>query len=246
MANFKSPGINKRTLSICAVLALCLPLLLVAQGDKGNGNKGGKSSMCQTVTADAELRDDGDGIRSGNEYSIHNDKKYYGLEDTLVCLLTEQDHDFILSTEGKTSYERASGINRKVTLDFGVNNGGYSPFDVDPIEVDALIRVDEVLSNDAESYTNQPKRLILWFSIGRNNYRLVFDGLVIDEFNQSDWVEVTQTTNADGLREWTIASAETHKARLEYDHRGKRYTVDHFVMPFQITVYETTKPPTCL
>lgn len=235
MANFKSPGIKKRILSICAALALCLPLLLLAQG--GKGNKGGKSSMCQTVTADAEFRDDFSyGIRSGDENSIYNDKKYYGLEDALVCLLTEQDHDFILSTEGKTSYERASGINRKVTLDFTVNNG-YSPFDVDPIEVDALIRVDEVLSDTGYTAT---KRFIMWFSVGRDDYRLVFDAL-----DESEWVLVTQTGTTPN-RIWTIASAGTQTARLESDHRGKRYTVDHFVMPFQIIVYETEKEPTCL
>lgn len=240
MANFKSPGINKRILSICAALALCVPLVLLAQG-----NKGKKPSACPTVTADAVFRDgEMDGIQSGNEYSIKgNDKKYYGLEDALVCLLTEQDHDFILSTEGKTSYERASGINRKVTLDFGANNTTWLPFSA-TLEVDALVRVDEVLSDT--DYTDPKMRFIMWFSVSRDNYRLVFDGLVIDEFNQSDWVEVTQTTNADGLREWTITCTDSHKARLEYDHRGKRYTVGHFVMPFQITVYETKKEPTCL
>jgi len=239
MANFKSLGIKKRILSICAALALCLPLLLLAQGDKGKGNKGGKSSMCQTVTADAEFRDDGNGIRSGDENSIYGDKKYYGLEDALVCLLTEQDHDFILSTQGGTSYERASGIDRKITLNFSINGNYLSSLPFDPIlEVDALIRVDEVLSDTG--YTDQPKRFIMWFSVGRDDYRLVFDAL-----DESEWVLVTQTGTTPN-RIWTIASAGTQTARLESDHRGKRYTVDHFVMPFQIIVYETEKEPTCL
>lgn len=243
MFDLKFPGAKQRILIICAVLALCLPLLLIAQGDKGQGNKGGKSSLCQTVTADAEFRDDStDGIGSGSEYSIKgNNKMYYGLEDALVCLLKEQDHDFILSTVGKTSYERASGIDRKVRLDFSANYNDLSLLPFDPIlEVDALIRVDEVLSDNPEGYTDQLKRFIMWFSVGRDNYRLVFDGL-----DQSEWVLVTQTGTTPN-RIWAIASAETHAARLEYDHRGKRYTVGHFVMPFQITVYETDKDPTCL
>jgi hypothetical protein len=239
LANLKSPGTKKKILIICAALALCIPLLLVAQGDKGKGNKGGKSSMCQTVTADAEFRDtQGDGIRSGVENSIHGDKKYYGNEDALVCLLKGQDHDFILSTMGGTKYERASGIDRKVTLDFGANGNPAPPFDSLSFEVDPLIRVDEVLSDDPEGYTDQPKRFIMWFSVGRDNYRLVFDGL-----DESEYVSVTQTGTTPE-RIWTIIS--TDKARLEYDHRGKRYTVGHFVMPFQITVLETEKDPTCL
>lgn len=240
MANFKSPGIKKRILSICAALALCVPLLLVAQGNKGKGNKGGKSSMCETITADAIFCDElGDGILSDGGYSIHGDTKYYGLEDTLVCLLKEQDHDLILSTQGGTKYEKESGLDRKVTLDFSANNNcNLLPFD--PIlEVDALIRVDEVLS-DTE-YTDITTRLLMWFDVGRDSYQLRFDGL-----DDCEWVLVTQTYDPDTeLREWTIKSIGTYTARLE-KVKGKRYTVGHFIMPFQITVYETEKPATCL
>lgn len=230
MSNFKSPRIRNRTFVICAVLALLVPLVLLAQGKKNNGNKG-KSGSCETITADAEFRYQiTDGIRSdGNGL-------YMGLDDTLVCLLTEQDHDFIMSTEGNTPYERASGVDRKVTLYFGANNFDLPPFD--PIQiVDTLIRVDEVLSDG--DYTNQDKRFIMWFKVGRDNYKLVYDNL-----DPSDMVSVTQTGTSPN-RIWTIESTGTHNARLE-KVKGKRYTVGHFIMPFQITVYETEKPPTCL
>ena len=235
MANFKSLGMKRRTLSICVALALCIPLLLIAPLNQG---KGKKNPSCNTVTADAEFRDDGlDGIRSDDGPSFYGDKKYYGNEDALVCLLKDQDHDFILSTEGNTRYERQSGLDRKVTLNFSANNSNLPPFY--PIQVaDVLIRVDEVLS-DAD-YSDVEMRFLLWFDVGRNSYQLRFDGL-----DECDYVTVTQQTDSSGLRQWTIESNETHTARLE-KVKGRRHTVGHFIMPFQITVYETDKDPTCL
>jgi hypothetical protein len=241
MANFKSLGKKRRTLSICVALALCVPLLLLAQSNQGKGNKGKKNPSCNTVTADVVFRDGvTDGIRSDGGPSIWEDTTYYGLEDTLVCLLTEQDHDFIMSTEGNTPYERQSGLDRKVILDFTANSGNdLTSLPFDPVLIgDVLIRVDEVLS-DAD-YTDSEMRFLLWFDVGRNSYQLRFDGL-----DECEWVTVTQETDSSGLRQWTIESNGTHTARLE-KVKGKRYTVGHFIMPFQITVYETDKDPTCL
>ena len=253
MANFKSPGINKRTLIICAALALCIPLLLVAKGDKGKGNKGGNSSMCLTVTADAIFRDaqspdgtDGtDGIRSDGIW----EGVYEGLNGSTVCLLTEYDYDFLLGTKNKKiEREEGGGIDRKVTLDFGanpqddLNSLPFGSFQV----VDVGIRVDLVLSDEPKGYTDQAKRFLMWFSVGRDRYQLRFDGQVFDEFNQSDWVSVTQTYNDDTkLRKWTIESTGYHIARLD-KVMGNGFTVGFFIMPFQITVYETDKPATCL
>ncbi|NIM90182.1 MAG: hypothetical protein GTO17_04460 [Candidatus Aminicenantes bacterium] len=229
MANFKFLGMRGRILSICVASGLVIPLLLLAQSNQGKGGKG-KDPNCNTVTADAEFRDAiGDGIYSDG-YGF-----YKGLEGATVCLLTEQDHDFILGCMN-TKIEKGY-IDRKVTLDFLANNTNLPPFD--PIQVvDVSIRVDEVLSET--NYTDQEKRFLLWFDIGRNSYQLRFDGL-----DECEWVKVTQYTDPDtGLRQWTIESIGTHTARLE-KVKGKRFTVGHFIMPFQITVYETDKDPTC-
>lgn len=249
MSNFKSPGIKKRILIICMAVALCVPLFLLAQKNKDK-TVSVQRTNCLTVTADAEFGDDsGDGICSDGEYSIYGDKTYYGLEDILVCLLIEQDHDFLLSTQGKTKYERSSGTDRKVTLDFSANANDLSLLPFYHLQVvDALIRVDEVLSETG--YPATEKRFILWFKVGRNDYRLVFDGLIIDELNgeMNEWVSVIQAGNAEpGPRHWTIESTGSHKARLENDQRAKRYTIGHFIMPFKMTVTERQdKPPTCL
>jgi hypothetical protein len=241
MANFKSLGAKGRMVRLGIALALCVPLVLLTQGKQGKGNKGGKSSMCETVTADAEFLDAfGDGILS--DFSIYGDKMYYGLEDTLVCLLKEQDHDFILSTRGGTKYERESGVDRKVTLDFSTPlPGSFNPF-VNTVQiVDVLIRVDEVL-NDATDYADIEKRFLLWFDVGRDSYQLRFDG------TDCELVSVTQQTYlGTGLRKWTIKSTGTETAWLvKIKGVSKKTTVGYFKMPFQITVYETEKPASCL
>ena len=247
MANFKSPGIKKRILIICAALALCIPLLLVAKGDKGQGNKGGKDlTKCQTVTADAEFRDlQTDGIRSDGIWG----GVYEGLNGSTVCLLDMQDNDFLLGTKNKKiEREEGGGIDRKVTLNFSAdttNDLGLLPFGSFQV-VDVGIRADYVLYDDPLFYTDQPKRFLMWFSVGRDRYQLRFDGQVFDEFNQSDWVSVTQTYNDDTkLRKWTIESTGYHIARLD-KVMGNGFTVGFFIMPFQITVYETDKPANCL
>ena len=232
MANFKSLGTKGRILSICVALALCIPLLLLAQSNQGKGNKGKKNPSCNTVTADAVFRDGAtDGILSDGEGF------YKGLEGATVCLLTEWDYDFILGCRD-TKIEKGY-IDRKVILDFSANTGNdLSLLPFDPFQVaDVLIRVDEVLS-DAD-YSDSEMRFLLWFDVGRNSYQLRFDGL-----DECEWVKVTQET-VSGLRRWTIESIGSHTARLE-KVKGKRYTVGHFIMPFQITVYETEKDPTCL
>lgn len=243
MSNLKSPRIKKRTFIIYAALALLVPLVILAQGNKGKANKD-KSDSCQTITADAVFRDatqNGiDGIRSDGDFSsIYGDSKYYGNEDTLVCLLKEQDHDFILSTEGGTKYERESGVDRKVTLDFSAhpdNDLSLLPFD--PVQVvDVLIRVDEVLSDT--DYTDPEKRFLLWFKVGRDSYQLRFDGA------DCELVAVTQT-GINPNRIWTINSTGSSTAWFVKLKGLKKNTVGYFKMPFKITVYETTKPPTCL
>ena len=240
MANFKSLGAKGRMVRLGVALALCVPLVLLTQGNQGKGNKGKKNQNCQTVTADAVFRDDAsDGILSDGEFSsIYNDKKYYGLEDTLVCLLKEQDHDLILSTAGKTQYERASGVDRKVTLDFLANNLNLPPFDPDLV-TDVLIRVDEVLSDT--NYADMEKRFLLWFDIGRDHYQLRFDG------TDCDLVWVTQSRESPN-RIWTIESTGDHTAWLvKLKGVSRKTTVDYFIMPFKITVTERQdKDPTCL
>ena len=239
MANLKSLGTKGILLRMFVALALCISLFLVAQGKQGKGNKG-KGPNCKTITADAEFRDEtGDGIRSDGLYSVHGDKRYYGLEDTLVCLLTDQDHDFIQSTQGGTSYEKESGVDRKVTLDFTAsieNDLTLLPFQPYQI-IDPLIRADEILSDT--DYTDLPKRLLLWFDVGRDKYQLRFDGI------DCDLVWATQSGESPN-RIWTIESFGDELARLVKLKGLKKNTIGYFKMPFKITVYETAKPPTCL
>jgi hypothetical protein len=236
MANFKSLGMKGRILSICVALALCIPLLLLAQSNQGKGNKGKKNPSCQTVTADAVFRDGTtDGIRSDGIWG----GEYRGLEGATVCLLTEWDYDFILGCRDERIEKGYP--DRKVKLDFSASNSEEDliglPFD--PIqEADVLIRVDEVLSDEGD-YTDSEMRFLLWFDVGRDSYQLRFDGL-----DDCEYVEVTQTGISPN-RIWTIESIGSHTARLE-KLKGKRYTAGHFKMPFQIVVYETDKDPTCL
>ena len=231
MSNFRFLGKKNKVLSLYAALALCVPLILLAQENKVEVNKK-NGPNCQTRTADALFRDNiSDGISSDGIW----EGVYEGLNGSTVCLLTEWDYDFILGVRDKR-IERETGIDRKVTLNFTANNSHLPPFNPNQT-VDALIRVDEVLSDTEYTAT---KRLIMWFKVGRDDYRLVFDGL-----DDVDWVLVTQSGISPD-RTWIIESRESHTARLEYDHRGKRRTVGYFTMPFRITVYETDKPPTCL
>jgi len=227
MFNLKSPGIKEKILSICVVVMLCMPILLMAQGGKGKD----KSGRCYTITVDAVFDDAStNGIQSDGY-------DYIGLQNAAtVCILRGQDYDFILGTMNYRLDMRYAGFDRKVTLDFEANNTNlnlpFEPFQI----VDASIRVDLVLEAPVET------RFIMWFEVEGSkyrNYKLYFDGQL-----GASSVQVT-VDGDEPNRKWTIESINGHKARLEYG-RGKDYIEQIFLMPFKITVDETSKPPTCL
>jgi hypothetical protein len=233
MSSRKPSGVSSAIPRIAAAVALCALLGLLSGAILGKASAAGPSSKCLTVTAAALFRDDpADGFRSDNlAYYL----EYRGWEDALVCLMTTQDCDFILGTTN-TKYEK-TGIDRKATLDFAAYLGNpLTPFS--PLQVgEVTIRADYILSETP--YSGEPKRLILWFKVGRTEYKLYFDGV-----DECDTATVSQTGAAPS-RVWTIEGDGL--GRLEGPvGRGKTGTIGHYLMPFKITISETTYPPTCL
>jgi hypothetical protein len=232
MASLKPSWGSRADPSLVAGIALCALLGLLAGAGTNKATAAGPSSKCLTVTAAALFRDDPtDGIRSDN---LGLYPEYRGWEDSLVCLMTTQDFDFILGTTN-TKYEK-TGIDRQVTLDFGANPNPPTPFPALQVG-EVSIRADYILSSTG--YDSEPKRLILWFKVGRTDYKLYFDGV-----DECDTTIVSQTGTAPD-RVWTIEC--DGKGRLEGPvGRGKTGTIGLFLMPFKITISETTYPPTCL
>lgn len=224
---------KKIILRICIVMMMCMPLTLLAQG-KGKGKKDPRFK-CDTVTVDAVFDD-------SENYGIKSDGlPYLGLENAAtVCILLEQDHDFILGTNNNR-LDMAYGVDRKVTLDFDANNSPEDLLDLPFFPyyqvVDASIRVDEASPAEEPSVT----RFIMWFEVDRKDYKLYFDG----QQGASNVLVMNTTAEGSDLRQWTIESIAPHKARLTYG-KGKSYVELLFTMLFQITVYETDKDPTCL
>jgi len=232
MASFKTSGVSRAVPRIVAGVALYALLGLLSGPSLGKAAAAGPSSKCLTVTAEAVFRDaTTDGIRSDN---LGLYLEYRGWEDSLVCLMTTQDFDFILGTTN-TKYEK-TGIDREATLDFAANPNPATPFS--PFQVgEVTIRADYILS--PTEYYSEPKRLILWFKVGRTEYKLYFDGV-----DECDMATVSQTGTAPN-RVWTIEVDGL--GRLEGPvGRGKTGAIDYYLMPFKITISETNYPPTCL
>lgn len=192
---------------------------------------------CAHMTAAAVFGDDGgDGIRSDGQtpYPIPlygSPSEYHGWEDSTVCLMEFDDYDFIMGTAG-TKFE-LNGWNRKVTLDFTKGENDPVPF-ASPLAYEVTIRSDYIY-NLAEAGPVS-RRLILWFTANRIDYKLYFD----DNDADTDMVQVTLTGSAPN-RVWTIIS--NGYGRLEGPRRVG--IVGYFYMPFQLKIYETNKPKTC-
>jgi hypothetical protein len=226
----------------CLLLAFVWGLL--PDGAQAAGQKLAKPGKppapnCYNLTAAAVFRDQqGDGLRSDSlapytvpldpDYYFGSPSEYHGWEDSLVCLMENDDYDFIMGTSS-IQYE-LNGFNRMVTLDFGTQPVPYAS--CAPYEV--LIRADYITNMSGGPLL---KRLIVWFTANRVDYKLYFD----DNDNDTDMVQVTVTGTAPN-RIWTVVS--NGHGRLEGPRRVG--IVGHFNMPFQIAIHETDKPRTCL
>lgn len=206
-----------------------------AAGQKGKPAKP-PNDKCNNVTAAAVFRDDpGDGLKSDalGLYAANplygSESEYHGWEDSLVCLMEYDDWDFIMGTTG-TIFEK-NGWDRMATLNFPTDGPDTVPF-ATPLTSEVLIRSDYVYNIvDPGS-----RRLIVWFTVGRTDYKLYFD-----DGESTNQVQVTVTGTTPN-RVWTIESDGW--GRLE----GPRKVgiVGYYYMPFQITIYETSQPKTCL
>jgi hypothetical protein len=233
-----------RRIALAGVFCLLLAFVwgLLPDGAQAAGQKPAKlakppATNCYNLTAAAVFRDDpGDGLRSDGQQIYYENyfdgyygspSEYHGWEDSLVCLMEDYDWDFIMGTTS-TKYE-LNGYNRMVMLDFGTQAVPFAS--CAPYEV--LIRADYITNMEGGPLA---KRLIVWFTANRVDYKLYFD-----DGDETDQVQVTVTGTAPN-RVWTIES--DGYGRLE----GPRKVgiVGYFHMPFQITIYETDKPKTCL
>ncbi|MCJ7594846.1 MAG: hypothetical protein MUO52_08770 [Desulfobacterales bacterium] len=248
MSFLKAVGIGGRIRRAFFFGALCVLLGLFSvarleRAEASGAHPKAVSTKCAHLTGAAVFRDGvTDGIRSDSlqiysplyEDYYGSTSEYHGWEDSTVCLMEYGDYDFIMGTAG-TKFE-TTGIDRTVVLDFmAADPFAVVPFA--PIQVcEVTIRSDYVYSDTP--YEVAPKRLILWFSVGRTDFNLYFD----EGDDDTDMVWVTQTgTAAGGNRVWTIES--TGYGRL-YGGR-KLGVVGHYLMPFKITIYESGKPNTC-
>ncbi len=247
MSHLRSLGKSVRARRSALVWVLCLMLGLIwgllQDGAEAAGQKGKpSSSKCNHLTAAAVFRDaDTDGIKSdgqsiyyeGSNGSFYGSpSEYHGWEDSTVCLMMFDDYDFIMGTSG-TSFEK-TGINRLAVLNFAANPNPPVPFD--PFQlVEVNIRSDYVYDIEADQGPFN-KRLIVWFTANRVDYKLYFD----DTDDETDMVQVTLTGTTPN-RVWTIESSG--QGRLV----GPRKTgiVGYFYVPFKITIYETNYPNTC-
>jgi hypothetical protein len=226
----------------CLLLAFVWGLLpdgALAAGQKPAKPGKPPAANCANLTAAAVFRDDpGDGLRSDGQVIYYegyfdgyygSPSEYHGWEDSLVCLMENDDWDFIMGTTS-TKYE-LNGFNRMVTLDFGAQPVPFAS--CAPYEV--LIRADYI--TNIEGGDTVDRRLIVWFTVGRIDYKLYFD----DNDDDTNMVQVSVTGDPPN-RVWTIVS--DGYGRLE----GPRKVgfVGYFHMPFQITIHETDKPKTCL
>lgn len=199
--------------------------------------KGGKppSTKCLNVTAAAVFRDaEGDGLRSDGlsvyPYPLYGSlSEYHGWQDSLVCLMENDDWDFIMGTTS-TLYEK-NGRNRMATLDFGSQQVPFAS----SMLYEVLIRADYIYN--IQEAGPVPRRLIVWFTANRTDYKLYFD----DNDDDTDMVQVTLSGTAPN-RVWTIVS--TGYGRLEGPRKAG--IVGYYYMPFQIKIHETTQPKTCL
>jgi hypothetical protein len=191
--------------------------------------------MCNNVTAAAVFRDDpGDGLKSDGlpvygSPTYGSPSEYHGWDDSLVCLMENDDWDFIMGTTS-TKYE-INGWDREVTLNFPENPEDPVPFPL-TLTTEVLIRSDYIYNLEDPG----PRRLIVWFTANRVDYKLYFDD---GGSTNPVWVTVTGTTPN---RVWTIESFGW--GRLE----GPRKVgiVGYYYMPFKIAIHETGQPKTCL
>ncbi len=236
-----------RRIALAGVFCLLLAFVwgLLPDGALSAGQKPAKpgkppAAKCANLTAAAVFRDGpGDGLKSDGlglypnpldpDYYFGSPFEYHGWEDSLVCLMENDDWDFIMGTTS-TKYE-LNGFNRMVTLDFGAQPVPFAS--CAPYEV--LIRADYITNIEGEDPVD--RRLIVWFTVGRIDYKLYFD----DNDDDTNMVQVTVTGTAPD-RVWTIVSEGY--GRLEGPRRVG--IVGYFYMPFQITIHETDKPKTCL
>jgi len=247
MSGLRSLGRRTAIRRIALAGVFCLLLAFVwgwlPDGAQAAGQKPAKlakppAANCANLTAAAVFRDDpGDGLKSDNQQIYYEDyldgyygspSEYHGWEDSLVCLMENDDWDFIMGTTS-TKYE-LNGFNRMVTLDFGTQTVPFASC----MTYEVLIRADYITNISGGPVD---RRLIVWFTANRVDYKLYFD----DNDDDTDMVQVTVTGTAPN-RIWTVVS--NGYGRLE----GPRKVgiVGYFYMPFQIAIYETDKPKTCL
>lgn len=235
-------SVRIRRIAVAGVLCLLLGLVWGLLPDRAEAQgKPAKppSNKCNHLTAAVVFLDaPGDGIKSDGQQIYYvgypdgyygSPSEYHGWEDSLACLMMYDDWDFIMGT-ASTSFEK-NGWNRKVRVDFGEQQVPFSPSDL----YEVTIRSDYVYNVNPDQ-APVDRRLILWFTANRIDYKLYFD-----DADGTDQVQVTMTgTTPD--RVWTIVSSGF--GRLE----GPRKVgiVGYFSMPFQIKIYETGKPNTCL
>ena len=221
---------------LCLLLAIGWGLVAAgaAAGQKGKP----PSNKCNHLTAAAVFRDAStDGVKSDGQFvypypAFGSPSEYHGWEDSAVCLMMFDDYDFIMGTSG-TIFEK-NGWNRMVALDFAANPNPSTPFN--PLQtVEVSIRSDYIFNLAEPGPVN--RRLILWFTANGTDYKLYFD-----DADGADMVQATVTGTAEARnRVWTIESSGY--GRLE----GPRKTgiVGYFLMPFKITIHETSYPNTC-
>lgn len=193
------------------------------------------TDKCNNVTAAAVFRDAADdGLKSDGQ-TVYGAplygsvSEYHGWEDSLVCLMEYDDWDFIMGTTS-TAFEK-NGWNRMASLNFPTDGPDPVPF-ATPLMTEVLIRSDYVYNiNDPG-----PRRLIVWFTVGRTDYKLYFD-----DGEGTNQVQVA-VSGSSPTRIWTIESFGW--GRLE----GPRKVgiVGYYYMPFKITIHETDQPKTCL
>ena len=222
-------------------VALVIFMGSLPQADAAKGGKGKpEPEQCARIPADATFRDHTtDGIQSDIGLT------YQGNLDSQVQLLRDKDHDFVLVTDPNF---------RQVTLDFDANNDTTNlPFLPDQM-VDVLIRVDEVtlvpecvgqaVPKDVNDLTaGCLTRFLMWFGVGRERYRLVFDGEQTPDGMAQAGKVLVKGTGTEPARQWTIES--DGPARLE-EAKGRQLFIGLFTMPFRITVDERPeRDPTC-
>jgi hypothetical protein len=232
-----------RRIALAGVFCLLLAFVwgLLPDGALAAGQKAAKpakpgkppAANCANLTAAAVFRDAvGDGLKSDDQQIYEgyygSPSEYHGWEDSLVCLMENDDWDFIMGTTS-TKYE-LNGFNRMVTLDFGTQP---VPFE-SCMTYEVLIRADYI--TNIEGGDPVDRRLIVWFTANRIDYKLYFD-----DGDGTNEVQVT-VTGETGHRIWTIVS--DGYGRLEGPRRVG--IVGYFYMPFQITICETDNPKTCL